>query len=181
MKQRQDSDRDLGRTLAVVRPHPMSVLIGCVPGLVFCLVVLSNLRLTGLALLFHPEIELRPGMRPFMWGSVIVALLVLGLGLRHIFDRAELCQEGFRFLRKAYRYDQIGPISWSHHSQSGLTQFADSTTMRFQFQGKTVQLRTRYLQDLSYQYHRVYAEDPSVQSASNLRQAGYTNSNFHPR
>jgi len=50
---------------------------------------------------------------------------------------------------------EIGPISWQR-SGSGLTHFADITHMTFTYQGKTVHLRTRYLQDLFYQYHRVY-------------------------
>lgn len=159
MREPRASDKDLGRTLAVVGPHPVSVLIGCIPGLVLGFVVLTNLGKTGIALLFHPEIELRPGVRPFMWGSLIVALLVLGVGLRHAFDRAELCRDGIQFLGKSYRFDRMGPISWSRQSQSGLTQFWDQTTASFRYDGKEVRLRTRYLQDLSYQYHKVYGAE----------------------
>lgn len=177
----RSSDGELGAVLAVVRPHPVSVILGCVPGLVLGFVVVTKLGWTGIALLFHPEIELTPGMRPFMWGSIVVTLLVLGLGLRHILDRAEFCQEGFRFLGKAYRYDQIGPISWSHQSQNGLTRFRDCTTMSFRYQGKQIRLRTRYLQDLSYRYHRAYATDPAAGGSSIPPQPGYSNTAHHPR
>lgn len=159
MRQSRDSGKELGRTLAVVGPHPISVLIGCIPGLVLCLVVASNFRKTGFALLLHPEVELPAGVRPFMWGSLIVALLVLGIGLRHIFDRAELCRDGIRILGKSYEFERMGPISWSRQSQSGFTQFWDQTTARFRYDGKEVKVRTRYLQDLSYQYHKTYGAD----------------------
>ena len=164
MRQDRDSDRDLGRPLSVVGPHPVSVLIGCIPGLVWGFIVLTNLGTGGLALLFHPEVELRPGVRPFMWFSLIVLLLLLGLGLRHIFDRAELCQEGVRILGKAYRFERMGAVSWSHRSQGGMTRFWDQTVMSFRYDGKEVRLKTRYLQDLSYQYHRIYATDPTGKS-----------------
>lgn len=172
MRQSRDSGKELGRTLAVVGPHPVSVLIGCIPGLVLCLVVASNFGRAGFALLLHPEIELRPGVRPFMWGSLIVALLVLGIGLRHIFDRAELCRDGMRILGKSYAFERMSPISWSHRSQSGFTQFWDQTIARFRYDGKEVQVRTRYLQDLSYQYYKTYGTEgaqvgPSLKRAQN--------------
>lgn len=159
MREPRVSEKDLGRTLAVVGPHPISVLIGCIPGLVLGFVVMSNFGRAGFALLLHPEIELPKGVRPFMWGSLIVALIVLGIGLRHAFDRAELCRDGIRFLGKSYQFEKMGPISWGRRSQSGFTQFWDETTARFRYDGKEVRLRTRYLQDLSYQYHKVYGAD----------------------
>lgn len=159
MRETRASDKDLGRTLVTVGPHPLSVLIGCIPGLVLGFTVLTNLGTTGIFLLFHPEIELRPGVRPFMWCSLLVMLLVLGLGLRHAFDRVQLCRDGFCFLGKPYHFEQMGPIAWSRQSQSGLTQFWDQTTMSFRYNGKEVRLRTRYLQDLSYQFHKVYGAD----------------------
>lgn len=159
MRQSRDSDRELGRTLAVVGPHPVSALIGCIPGLVLSFVVISNFGRAGFALLLHPEIELPAGARPFMWGSLIVALLVLGIGLRHLFDRAELCRDGIRILGKSYAFERMGPISWSRQSQSGFTRFWDQTTARFRYDGKEVQVRTRYLQDLSYQYHKTYGAE----------------------
>lgn len=159
MRELRASGKDLGRTLAVVGPHPVSVLIGCIPGLVLCLVVASNFRKAGFALLLHPEIELPKGVRPFMWGSLVVALLVLGIGLRHVFDRAELCRDGVRILGKSYAFERMGPISWSRQSQSGLTRFWDQTTARFRYDGKEIKVRTRYLQDLSYQYHKIYGAD----------------------
>lgn len=159
MRQPRDPDKELGRTLAVVGPHPVSVLIGCIPGLIMSFVVASNFGPAGFALLLHPEIELRPGVRPFMWGSLVVALLVLGVGLRHVFDRAELCRDGIRILGKSYEFERMGPISWSRRSQSGFTQFWDQTTARFRYDGKEVQIRTRYLQDLSYRYYKTYGTD----------------------
>lgn len=180
MDRPRSSGADLGGTLAVVKPHPVSVLFGCIPGLVMALVLLSNNGMSDIRLLFHPEIELPAGLRPFLWCWLLLTLFLLGMGLRHIFDRAELCQEGFRFLGKAYRFDEMGPISWSHNSQNGLTRFADRTTMNFRCQGKQVRLTTRYLQDLSYQYHRAYAVDPAGAPAA-ISRAVYTNSAHHPR
>ena len=49
----------LGGTLAVVRPHPVSVLIGCIPGLVMLLVASTGRNGLSLGLLLHPEIEVR--------------------------------------------------------------------------------------------------------------------------
>lgn len=173
MRQSREPGRELGRVLTVVGPHPVSVLIGCIPGLVMCLVVASNIGRGGLALLLHPEVELPAGVRPFMWGSLIVALLILGVGLRHIFDRAELCRDGMRILGKSYEFERMGPISWSRRSQSGFTRFWDQTVARFRYDGKEVQVRTRYLQDLSYQYYKTYGTE-GAQVGPNLKRAQNT-------
>lgn len=161
MKEGHDPDKDLGRTLTVVRPHPISVLIGCIPGLVWGFVVLTSTGPSRLMLLLHPEIELPKGMRLFLWICLIGMVFLLGLGLRHIFDRVDLCQEGIRIRRKAYRFERMEAVRWKRSSQSGMTQFWDLTVMTFRYDGKEVRLKTRYLQDLSYQYHRIYSTDPT--------------------
>lgn len=177
-----NSSRDsLGRLLATVYPHPVSVLLGCVPGLVLALVMWSNGGLTDLILLLlNPEAKLATGMYVFLSLWLLVTLFFLWLGLRHILDRAELCRDGFRLLGKVYRFDQIGPISWSHHSSSGMTRFWDCTVMSFTYQGKSVRIKTRYLQDLSYQFHRVYGPDASGGSGG-LSRPAHTDSEYRAR
>lgn len=171
---------DLGEVLVVVKPHPVSVLIGCVPGIVLAWAMVGSIG-TDILLLFHPEVYARPGVRPFIVVSLVLTAVVLGFGLRHVFDRAEFCQEGFRFLKKSYRYDQMGPISWGHHSNNGLTRFYDTTTLAFWYQGKQVKLKTRYLQDMSYEYHRVYADDPTGSGRPAMSRPDSTNSTYRPR
>lgn len=174
------SSDELGGILAMVKPNPVSVLIGCIPGAAMLFAMLSRGGLRDLFLVFDPAIRFPAGAREFILIFTALSLFVLWLGLRHFFDRAELCQNGFRFRGKAYRYDQIGPISWSHNANN-LTRFADYTTMSFSYQGKQVRLRTRYLQDLSYQFHRVYAVDPVSGAAASTGGVSYTNTAHHPR
>ncbi len=181
MREFRASGGDLGGVLAVVKPNPVSVLIGCIPGLVMIWAMLQSTGIGGVLALFNPSVRFAAGARQFMLVFLFLSLFVLGMGLRHIFDRAELCQEGFRFLGRAYRYDQMGPISWRHNSNNGLTRFSDRTTLSFCYQGKPVRLKTRCLQDLSYQYHRVYDTDPVAGARGPVSSAQYTNSEHHPR
>lgn len=163
MRDPRPSKDSLGRQLAVVYPHPASIAIGCIPGLVMLLVAACSGDQPTFSLLLHPEVELPRGMRLFLALWLGASLLLLWMGLRHIFDRAELYRDGFCFRGKVYRFDEIGPISWGRFSNSGMTRFRDCTTMDFTCRGKSVRLKTYYLQDLRYQFRRTYGLHPAAE------------------
>ncbi len=145
------SEAALGDLLGSVKPNLISVLFGCVPGGAMCFFLAPFVQ----ALLGRRPMPAERSVAIFFSVTAVAALFVLWLGLRHLRDRAHFYQHGFRYLGQTYLFSEIGPISW-RRSGNGLTRFADVTHMTFTFQGKTVHLRTRYLQDLFYQYHRVY-------------------------
>lgn len=151
MEYSASSQAALGDLLGSVKPNLISVLFGCVPGGALCVFVSPFFQ----ALLGQRAMPAERSVVIFFAVTSVIALFVLWLGLRHLRDRVHLYRHGFRYLGKTYLFSEIGPISW-RRSGSGLTPFADITHMTFTCQGKTVHLRTRYLQDLFYQYHKVY-------------------------
>lgn len=151
MEYSASSQAALGDLLGSVKPNLISVLFGCVPGGALCVFVSPFFQ----ALLGQRAMPAELSMKIFFAVMSVIALFVLWMGLRHLRDRAHFYQHGFQYLGHTYLFSEIGPISW-RRSGSGLTPFADITHMTFTYRGKTVHLRTRYLQDLFYQYHKVY-------------------------
>ncbi len=151
MERSASSEAALGDLLGSVKPNLVCVLLGCVPGGALCVFVAPFFQ----ALLGQRSMPAERSVTIFFVVMSAIALFVLWLGLRHLRDRAHFYQHGFQYLGHTYLFSEIGPISWQR-SGSGLTHFADITHMTFTYQGKTIHLRTRYLQDLFYQYHRVY-------------------------
>lgn len=150
-----ESEEKLGELLATVKPSLVSVAMGCVPGCMLLIFVTPFFQ----AMLGKRPLPAERSVQIFFAVMSLLALFTLWLGLRHLRDRVHLYEKGFKYLGHTYLFSQIGPIDW-RRSSNGLTRFADVTHMTFRCQGEQVHLRTRYLQDLFYQYHKTYNTSP---------------------
>ena len=141
-------DPNLGRRLAVCRPHPGVLFLFAVPGLVTAFWLVSGVKIALEAGTLSQSMTM-------VW---ILALAAAGLFTPVILrarDRAEIFQRGFRFNGREYLIAQCGDIAVQHRG-SAYIRLLDKTVVTFQYQGEPVRLATRTLRDFSAQLRRHY-------------------------
>lgn len=144
----ENYDSVLGQRLADCRPHPGTLFLFAIPGLVVLFWLVSGVK-----------IALEAGtLSASMTMVCILALLAVLLLLPVVFrarDKAELFERGFRFNGQEYLTAECGDFTIQHRG-SAYIRLLDKTVVTFRYQGGTVRLATRTLRDFSQQLRRCY-------------------------